>query len=91
MPIEYEIDRLIPIIKKYLGNEGETVIFRNNRNLTIVRNLFSSKTLDITIFDIRDISNIYDDINKKNYVSIWTDRSSHISIWEDGDIIAAIN
>lgn len=90
MPIEDEIDRLIPTIKKYVGING--LVFRSNeRNLTIDLNVHQGRSIDISIFDIRSISHKYDNINEKSYISIWTDRDSHITIWEDGVIMEAIN
>jgi len=90
MPIEYEIDRLIPTIKKYVGVNG--LVFRSGeRNLTIDLNVYQGRSIDIAIFDIKSISHKYDEINEKSYISIWTDKDSHISIWEDGVIMGAIN
>jgi len=91
MSIEDEIDKIIPIIKKYVESKHGVIVSRNNRNLSITRNIYSDKLLDLVIYDIKSIEYIYDSLNEKYFISIWTEQSSHIAIWEDGNIMASIN
>ena len=91
MSIEDEIDKVIPIIKKYVESKHGVIVSRNDKNLSITRNIYSDKLLDLVIYDIKGIEYKYDELNKMHFISIWTDKSSHIAIWEDGNIMISIN
>ena len=90
MLISDKIDMLIPTIKRYLGVSA--LVFRSGeRHLSMDTKLHNGESVYLTIFDIKSISHKHDDINNKDYISIWTDKDSHITIWEDGTILGTFN